>query len=254
MSELPPKPRAEVIRPELTRLPALHAGRRLFRRLLRLLFRLVIFLLARAEIHGRENFPSSGPALVITNHLGDADGILGLAGMPRPIDALAKAELYDFPIVGKVMNAYGVIWVHRGQPDRRAVRAVLAGFEQGRLIGLAPEGRQSLTGALEPGTTGAAYLAMKAGVPLVPLTFTGTQNASVFSQLKRLHRPHMSLTIGPAFYLDDLNDEEQDRHEFLEQATEKIMLVLAGQLPPEYRGVYRDKLEQNQEEKVLVRG
>lgn len=174
--------------------------------------------------------------LVAVNHLGDADGLLGIAFFPQPVEALAKMELFDFPLLGWFMETYGVIWVHRGAPDRRALRAALRGLEEGRLVGLAPEGRESITGTLEEGTGGAAYLALKANVPVLPVTFTGTENIRVYNSLRRLRRPKMTMTFGPLFQLED----RPDRREAIETGTEQIMLRLARQLPIEYRGVYRD--------------
>jgi 1-acyl-sn-glycerol-3-phosphate acyltransferase len=133
------------------------------------------------------------------------------------------------------MDAYGVIWVHRGQPDRRALRAALQGLGQGRLVTIAPEGRESLSGALEEGTRGAAYLALKAGVPVIPVTLTGTENWRVYGNLKRFRRTEMSVTVGQPFYLDVPGNQRQAQ----EQGTLQIMRKLAEQLPEEYRGVYR---------------
>ena len=74
---------------------------------------------------------------------------------------LTKIELYEIPLLGKVLDLYGVIWVRRGQPDRRALRAVMEAMDDKRMVAIAPEGRESLTGALEEGTGGAAYLALR---------------------------------------------------------------------------------------------
>lgn len=231
------KPRAEVYRPELTRLPPLTFWRRIFRVLARWACRLAVFLLTRCEVRGLENFPKEGPALIAVNHLGDADGFLGIAFFPASVDGMAKVELYDYPILGKLMDAYGAIWVHRGLADRRALRAALTGLQDGRMVGIAPEGRESLTGGLEKGTEGAAYLALKANAPVAPVTFTGTENARVYGNLKRLRRTPVSLTVGPTFRLPDL----PDRRAAIKEGTEIIMRRLAKQLPPEYRGVYREE-------------
>ena len=228
------KPRSQLIHPEITRLPRLSVWQRIFRRLAIALARLAVWLFARARTYGFEHIPRQGPALVVSNHLGDADLVVGLALSPVQVDALSKAELYDYPVLGKLMDAYGVIWVHRGQPDRHALRAALDGLSQGRFVAIAPEGRESLTGALEQGTEGAAYLALKAGVPVLPLTFIGTENARIYGNLKRLRRTDVSMTVGAPFRLDELPDHKRA----IELGTQKIMCVLAAQLPPEYRGVY----------------
>ncbi len=235
MTAIPPKPVTDTIRPEITFLPSLTRGRRIFRDFIRGFFRLVLRIVARIQVSGLENIPAEGPALIVANHLGDADWVVGIAFSKRHADTFVKAELHDFPVLGKVLDAYGVIWVHRGQPDRRAIRAALDGFKEGRLISIAPEGRESLTGALEEGTGGAAYLAYKAKVPIVPVTFTGTENKLVLSNLKQLHRTQITLTIGAPFNLDDY----PSRHEAIDHGTHKIMRMLAAQLPIEYQGVYQ---------------
>jgi len=231
---LPPKPVSEIWRPDLTRLPALTPVRRLVRYLLKGLVRFLALCFTRTEVCGLENFPKSGPALVVMNHLGDADPLLLIAFLPVFPEALAKIELYNFPVLGALMHAYGVIWVHRGQPDRRAIRAALEGLQAGRFVGVAPEGRESLSGAMEEGTDGAAFLAIKAGVPLVPVTITGTQNARLYGNMKRLRRTLVTLRVGKLFVLP----EPANRQGALREATRLIMETLARQLPPEYRGVY----------------
>ena len=72
----PPKPVSDIWRPELIGLPRLTLARRAFRVFLRGLTKLLTFLLLRAEVSGLENFPRYGPALIVFNHLGDADAVL----------------------------------------------------------------------------------------------------------------------------------------------------------------------------------
>lgn len=236
MTTLPPKkPRSATIKSDNTRLPRLSRSRRPFRSLTRIVCRLLLWLLADVEATGIENIPRHGPALIVTNHLGDADGLLVIAYSPYHFDWLAKSELYDIPILGKIIDAYGVIWIRRGQPDRAALRAALEGLAEDRCIGLAPEGRESLTGSLEAGTFGAAYLALKADVPLVPVTFTGTMNKNVYNNMKRLQRTKISVTFGSPFRLD----AHGDRRTSMQRGTLTIMETLARQLPPKYRGEYK---------------
>jgi 1-acyl-sn-glycerol-3-phosphate acyltransferase len=190
-----------------------------------------------------ENIPKQGAALLISNHLGDADLVLGLAFSPVIIEIVSKIELAEIPILGSLLQAYGIIWVRRGQPDRKALRAILQGLKEGRMVGIAPEGRESLTGSLEEGTGGAAYLALKADVPLIPVTFTGTENRRVFDNIKHFRRTNVSMTIGPPFRLENL----PDWREAVTQGTKTIMQTLARQLPPAYRGVYEIEVREQSE-------
>lgn len=233
---IPPKPRSAALRSELTRLPRLTFRRNLLRRLLRSLARLMVAVLMKPRVTGLENVPKKGPALIVINHLGDADVLLGLSFLPRPVEAMAKLELYDMAILGKLLDWFGVIWVHRGSPDRNALRAALEAFSQGRLVGLAPEGRQSVTGGLEGGTGGAAYLALKGEVPVVPIALTGTENARVYSNMKRFRRTPVSMQVAEPFRLDPAAGLRAG----VREGTERIMSRLAEMLPEAYRGVYRD--------------
>ena len=240
------KPVSQFYRPEITNLPALTPWRLAFRRLCHWVGWLLVHLLTKPTVRGLENFPRKGPCILVSNHLGDTDVVVGLAFFAVMPDFFGKAELYSFPILGWIMRLYGTIWIHRGQPDRRAIRAALLGLTQGRIIALAPEGRESVTGALEEGTNGAAYLALKANVPIVPIALTGTENRNVFSNLKRLRRPSVSMTVGQVF---SLNVVEGDFQQALQQGTQEIMTSLASLLPEEYQGVYRAKT--NKKEIVL---
>jgi 1-acyl-sn-glycerol-3-phosphate acyltransferase len=235
MSTSPAKPRSQVFHKGLTRLPPLTRGRKIVRWALKGLARLLVMLFTEVQLNGVENLPRKGPALVVANHLGDVDVVVGIAHLSFEIEEVAKIELYDYPVLGALMEAFGVIWVHRGQPDRQAINAVLLGFKEGRVIFIAPEGRESLTGSLEEGTGGAAYLALKADVPLIPMTFTGTENKRVFANLRRLRRTRITLTVGQPFKLE----ARQDWRTSIREGTREIMTRLAAQLPEEYRGVYR---------------
>jgi len=231
----PPKPISEVWLPELTRLPRLHWRRRCYRAFWRGFCNLLITVLTKRTVEGLENFPRKGPALVVVNHLGDADGPLLVSTLPASLDALGKIELYDFPILGKLMDWYGTIWLHRGRPDRRAIKAALDGLAEGRLILIAPEGRFSLTGVLEEGQHGAAFLAFKADVTIVPVVVIGTENAHVYGHLKRLQRAPVTLRVGKAFRLS----QHADRRVMVREGTDQIMEALAKLLPEAYRGSYR---------------
>jgi 1-acyl-sn-glycerol-3-phosphate acyltransferase len=236
-SSLPPKPVTEVWRPELVALPPLTLGLRVRRAFLRGLARLLTFAALRITATGLENFPRHGPALIVINHLGDADVVPFLAILPpvAPIEGLGKIELRAHWFVGPLFRFYGVIWIHRGQPDRKAIRAALQGLAEGRMVGLAPEGRQSLIGGLEEGNDGAAFLALKSGAPIVPVALTGTENSNIYGHLKRLRRVPVTLSVGKPFLLQ----EQISRQETIRQGTRQIMESLASLLPESYRGQYK---------------
>jgi 1-acyl-sn-glycerol-3-phosphate acyltransferase len=200
----------------------------------------------RPTVRGLENFPKRGPAIVVINHLGDADAVLILAKLPFTIEAMGKIELNDHWFVGPVFRAYGVIWVHRGRPDRRAIRAALEGLVEGRMVALAPEGRQSLIGGLEEGNEGAAFLALKSGASVVPVALTGTENQNIYPNLKKWKRTTVTLTVGTPFVLFPRESSTEASAEVLpknrdalQKGTRQVMESLASLLPEAYRGKYR---------------
>lgn len=227
-----PKPVTDWWRPDLVKLPRLTLARRLFRVFMRGLCKVLIFITMDTSVRGLENFPKKGPALVAINHLGDADAVLLAAAIPATMDGMGKIELSEHWLVGPIFRGYGVIYVHRGQPDRRAIRAALDGLAEGRMIVVAPEGRESLEGKLEEGTNGATFLAMKSGAPIVPVGMTGTENATIYDHLRKWKRSRVTLTVGKPFKLQ----EYADRQKMLREGTNQIMAALASLLPESYGG------------------
>ena len=236
---LPPKPVAEVWRPELTRLPEYTFWRKVSRFSLWLLAKLVVAARLKLTVSGLENFPPRGPALIVLNHLGDADIVVILSQLrTHEVDPLAASNLYDIRPLGFVAERYGVIWLHRGQPDRRALSCALESLRRGRFVAIAPEGRESVAGGLEEGLDGAAFLALRADVPIVPITVTNTENERIFGRENRWKRIPVTMTVGKPFRLA----KSGDRHTDLKTGTDQIMRSLARLLPPEYRGIYRQDL------------
>ena len=235
MNEPLPKPISEVWRPELVRLPEMTRARRAFRVFSHGLAKLVAGICLNITSEGMENFPRQGPMLVVINHLGDSDVLALISKLPFPPDALSKIELYDVPILGKLMDWYGVIWLHRGKADTRALRAALKCLTENRIIVIAPEGRYSVTGALEEGTGGAAFLAYKTGAVILPIAITGTENENVYGQLKKFRRAHVHVKAGEMFKLDE---QVFSRQEAVSQGTHQIMQALASLLPEKYHGAY----------------
>jgi 1-acyl-sn-glycerol-3-phosphate acyltransferase len=211
-------------------------SRRLLRWWIRVLARAVVLGLTRCTLAGLERLPKCGPALIATNHLGDADVALLLAALPTAPEALGKIDLLiEYPLLWRIMDSYGTIWVHRGRVDRRALACAVDALHSGRYVVIAPEGRYQLTSGLEEGGFGAAYVALRAGVDVIPIGLSGTQNAEVYGHLRHLSRPRVSLAVGEALHLAGDNSPHA-----LRQATREIMESIAVLLRPQERGAYAD--------------
>lgn len=231
----PPKPVSEIWRPDLIVLPRLTPARRAFRLFYRLCTKLLVLTLMRVTVRGVENIPKKGPALIVGNHSGDADVVVGASVIPHSAEWVGKIENRDDHwLVGPVFRAYGFIWIHRGKPDKRALRVALDALAEGRMVVIAPEGRQTLTGGLEGGTDGATFLALKSGAPVIPIAMAGTENSNVYGSLKQWRRAKVTVTVGKPFYIR----EQADRRDSIRAGTRQIMEALARMLPPERRGLY----------------
>jgi 1-acyl-sn-glycerol-3-phosphate acyltransferase len=194
-------------------------------------------IVARVDVRGLENLPV-GPFVGVVNHLSSFDTLTGIAVGPiRQATTFAAVEHRSDPIGGWILEQLGVIWVRRGEADRDAIKIALDEIKSGTLMAMAIEGTRSRTGGLLPGKTGSAFLASRTQVPMVPAAVWGTEK--IISNLKRLRRSEVHLHIGQPFHLP----EGRANTEQLEEYTDQVMLQIAAMLPPEYRGVYADRVQ-----------
>ena len=203
------------------------------------IIRLVLRLFTRLEIHGMENLPPSGSYVIASNHLGRLDPALIYYVSGRRDIIMLIAEKYQKSALWRwFARQVDGIFVDRFGADFGAVRQALSRLRKGGVLVLAPEGTRSQTEALIEGKPGVSYMAAKAGVPIIPVAITGTEDKKVVSSLKRLRRPKVVARAGEAFTLPLLKG--RDRDEALLEYTDEIMCRIGALLPPEYRGVYAE--------------
>jgi len=130
------------------------------------------------------------------------------------------------------------IWINRFDADFGALRVVLKRLEKGEVLAVAPEGTRSPTATLLPGKPGAAYLAAKSQLPVIPIGIVGTEDAVVKRRLKRLQRLDITVRVGAPYRLPEM--PKRGRDEWLQQQTDEMMCLIAALLPPDHRGVYAD--------------
>lgn len=201
-----------------------------YRKVLRVI-RALLRLFSRMRVTGVENFPAP-PYVLVTNHLSMMDIPFIGANAPDPITVFVASKYQKGPY-GWLMGWVGAIFVHRGEADRQALKDALKVLRAGRVIGMAPEGTRSPTGALQKGKDGAAFLALLADVPIIPVAVTGSEH--FLDELRHLHRPELFVKFGKPFRLE--RPEKRDSAS-LERLTDEIMQQIAALLPVEYRGVY----------------
>lgn len=129
----------------------------------------------RGRIYGAEQVPQQGPLIIVSNHASDYDPPLLSNCVRRPVAYMAKQELFKVPVLGTLIRWYGAYPVNRGAADRAAIRAALAALEAGWAVGVFLQGTRTADGRITDPKLGAALLAAKAQVPLVPVSLWGTE-------------------------------------------------------------------------------
>ena len=194
-------------------------------------------LLANLEITGIEYIPTGGSFLVTVNHMSAADTPLLFVSFPTQEWRFCAGEKWqDHWLWGPMMGSLGAIYIKRGEVDRRAIQEALKAIEKGDVFGLAPEGRRSKIGEMQEAKTGAAYLASRGQVPILPVGIVNTD--VLFANVRRLKRTTVQVRIGELYYLPDLG--RRARSADLDAYTHLIMVHIAALLPERYYGIYRD--------------
>ena len=185
-------------------------------------------------VEGLENVPEAGPCLVVSNHLNFTDPEYISRTMPRPINFMVKKEFFSYPVVGFGLRLLGAFPVDREGNDIGAVRTALELLKRGNSVMLFPEGTRSDTHALARPFPGAGYLALKAGVPVLPVGVFGSEHVRI-TRLPSGSAKRVGLRIGKPFLLDP--PEEMSRQGAAEWAAWEMLRRIACLLPETYHGV-----------------
>lgn len=129
----------------------------------------------RGRIYGSENVPRQKPLLVVSNHASYFDPPLLSSAVRRPVAYMAKTELFNVPVLSPAIRLYGAYPVVRDKGDRAALRAALTRLEEGWAVGVFPQGTRTEDARIPSPKLGAALIAAKAQVPLLPVSLWGTQ-------------------------------------------------------------------------------
>ena len=196
------------------------------------LFWLFFLLFNRWKVTGREHVPRTGGVLIIANHTSYADPPIVGAVFPRPVNFMAKSELFFFPL-GPIIQRVHAFPVRRGAGDRAALRTAIRMLREGKCLLIFPEGMRSPEGKLIALEQGAAFVALVSGAQVVPLGIDGADR--LLPRHSPLPRPaKLRVAIGPPVGLADLRGEHVTR-EAIATATERMAAALREVLPAERR-------------------
>ncbi len=196
--------------------------------------RVLLCLLTRWQVKGRDNIPDGGPLLVVSNHVNLVDIPLLAVALDRRLMFMAKEELFRFKPLGYFLGSLAAFPVHRGQADRKAFRQAHQILSDGRVLVIFPEGTRSQSGRLRAAFSGAVLIARHSGAPILPVAITGTEKIRGVIWLWR--RPRLTVNVGPPFHLPPVNGKLTRTG--IAELTTYIMEHIAELLPVEYRGDY----------------
>ena len=206
-------------------------------KILRLLVRAFLRLIARVKIVGFENMPAGG-FVIAANHIGRLDAALPYYALDRPDIIMVVAEKYNkYAIFRWLVKLVNGMFVDRYNADIHAIRETLRRLQQGQVFTITPEGTRSKSGNLLEAKPGGMYLAWKAGVPVLPVAVTGTEDAVVAERLKHFKRLDIQIVAGQPFSLPQ-EIKGSNRDAVMQQYTDEVMCRIAALLPESRRGVY----------------
>ena len=182
----------------------------------------------RVETVGLDRFDHSRSYIFMTNHVSNLDPPIQIPLIPRRTSVMVKKELFRTPILGPAMRLASLVPVDRGNRDAgiEAVHAAKAVVDQGINMTIYVEGHRSFDGKLLPFKKGPFYLAMECGVPIVPVTISGTHQAMPKKRFA-IKPGKVRVIFHPPIEPTDFGGREC--------LMERVRAVIESGLPEEYR-------------------
>jgi len=203
--------------------------KRFTRFIIRTFVRLILLILFRIDIKGKENFPSKGPLIVVGNHTGAMEVVLLNCFSPWQMEMLSAADMPAEKITETINSLYGSIPLHRGSYDRAALSKALDVLKQEGFIGIFPKGgiwEKSRQKALP----GISWLSYRSGAPILPIGFNNT--AGAMNAGLKFKRPLLKMNVGQVLPAAEIPKGMAKKIYFQEHATH-IMDAVYSLVPSE---------------------
>jgi 1-acyl-sn-glycerol-3-phosphate acyltransferase len=178
-------------------------------------------LFFRPTITGRENIPTSEPFILAPVHRSNIDFALAAVLTKRRMRYMGKDSLWKIGWVGKVFSALGAFPVHRGSADREALRRCIDVIDHGEPLVIFPEGTRQSGPVVQPLFEGAAYIATRTGVPIIPVGIGGSERAMP-KGAKFIHPAKTVMVIGRAIRPPVPSEGERVPRRAVHEITERL--------------------------------
>jgi 1-acyl-sn-glycerol-3-phosphate acyltransferase len=201
------------------------------RAILRALAWIVLGSRRRLHVEGLENVPATGPAILIGNHIATADPpVIGAQVRRLDVHYMAKSEVFRTRFARFFLKGWNTFPV-----DRKALERALQVLREGHIVVLFPEGSRSRDATLTRGFPGAGFIALRSGVPVVPVAIWGSE--AVLPKGHILPRSaHVHIRFGEPVRIPRRRPD--GRRVSNQEAVDQLLQAVADMLPEQYRGVY----------------
>jgi len=176
-------------------------------RFLQMLARWVCTMLFDLRVYGARNIPPTGGVLLVSNHQSYLDPVLLAVGIERPLNYMAKSELFRNPLFSWLIRSLNAFPVEQGAGDVGAVKETINRLQQGHVLNIYPEGSRTEDGKMLPLEKGVGLVIRRAKVPVVPAVIIGSFKA--WPKRNKMFRPApIRVMYGPPMDLAKFGRDE----------------------------------------------
>jgi 1-acyl-sn-glycerol-3-phosphate acyltransferase len=183
---------------------------------------LLIICNIKVQLIGEENLLRGKPQIFMANHQSDFDILISLAYIPVQFRWIAKKELFSIPIFGAAMRSAGYVEIDRSNKEKalQSLDEATLRIRRGKSIMTFPEGTRSRDGEIKSFKQGTFYLAIKSGVPIVPVSIIGSGKIMQKRSL-RIKPGRIKIIIGKPIEVKNFDIEK--RNELIEMVRKEII-------------------------------
>ena len=171
---------------------------------------LILKIFWRMEIIGIENLPQSGGLIIASNHVSYLDPAVLVASLNKKIYFLTKKEVFKNNFISFLLKNMNALPIDRGKVDMLAFKKAINILREEKVLGIFPEGTRSSNGELQELKLGTIKIAMKTGVPILPVGIIGTHKIYPRSiKFPILFKHKIIVKYGAPQYLDKLKSRDK---------------------------------------------
>ena len=170
---------------------------------LKFIFKMMVLIVYRPKVVGKENLPKDTGALICPNHVHPFDSVVVVTMLKRPVRVLAKEELFNNVFLRFLAKVFGVYPVKRGKADLQAIKISLKLLKQDEFLLMFPEGTRNGLAKGKKAKNGAVLIAATAEKPIVPIGLQGSFKPFT-KVIVNIGKP-----IDYSQYKDQVKDKEQ---------------------------------------------